>query len=71
MNKNKAYIIAISPLISMVLPIILKLKNYIGIFNMTLILSGLLVVSGIGWFIIWFSSMVVKNEYKYRGEKNE
>ena len=42
----------------MVLPIILKLKKYIGIFNMTLILSGLLVVSGIGWFIIWFSSMV-------------
>lgn len=62
MNKNMAYIIAISPLISMVLPIILKLKKYIGIFNMTLILSGLLVVSGIGWFIIWFSSMVVKNE---------
>ena len=58
MNKNMAYIIAISPLISMVLPIILKLKKYIGIFNMTLILSGLLVVSGIGWFIIWFSSMV-------------
>ena len=56
MNKNMAYIIAISPLISMVLPIILK--KYIGIFNMTLILSGLLVVSGIGWFIIWFSSMV-------------
>ena len=69
MNKNMAYIIAISPLISMVLPIILKLKKYIGIFNMTLILSGLLVVSGIGWFIIWFSSMVVKNEYKYRGGK--
>ena len=71
MNKNMAYIIAISPLISMVLPIILKVKNYIGILNMALILSGLLVVSGIGWVIIWFSSMVVKNEYKYRGEKNE
>ena len=46
------------------LPIILKVKNYIGILNMTLILSGLLVVSGVGWVIMWFSSMVVKNEQK-------
>lgn len=53
MDNKLTYTISIAPLVLMVLPILLFLKHEIDMLNTSLFLSGLILVSGMGWFI-WF-----------------
>ena len=53
MNNKLTYTISIAPLVLMILPILLFLKHEIDMLNTSLFLSGLILVSGMGWFI-WF-----------------
>lgn len=57
MNNKLTYTISIAPLVLTVLPILLFLKHEIDMLNTSLSLSGLIVVSGMGWLICFLNGL--------------
>lgn len=53
MNNKTTYIISIVPLILIIIPIVLFIKHTIDMLNVSLFISALITMSGMGWFI-WF-----------------